>query len=179
MVVEVNELVEVITKMVCKECSKRNIYVDEDIFHDVFVKVWSFVKRNHGELRETWTGYVWRVVNSVLNNLLRERYMRSRIVYLEDIIRRGEDDDEGRVDECLIDQNEESFSVKLIRVLEKYQGIGDDFLRLLIGDLDVSNAFRSLSQSRKRNVEWIEWWLCRKLSEEERACCKEIEALLS
>lgn len=177
MVVEMSELIEVITRMIYKECSKRNMCMDEDVFQEVFLRVWRFIKRNDGKVRETWTGYVWRVVNSVLNNFLREKYMRSMVVYLEDIARK--DGEEGEVDSYLIADKEESFSARLFRVLERYDGrLGEDFLRLLVGDMDVSNALRSATQSRKKGVEWIEWWLCRKLSEEEKACCKEIEDLL-
>ena len=176
MVVGVNELVEVITRMVYRECSKRNICVDEDILHDVFVKVWIFLKKN-GEVRATWTGYVWRVVNSVLNDLLRERYEWSRFVYFEDM--KGEDENESKFDEFLVDRNDESFSSRLLRVLVRYSGlVGEDFLRLVIGDMDVSNALRSVRLNRKKGVEWIEWWLQRKLTEEERRCCEDIKAIL-
>jgi DNA-directed RNA polymerase specialized sigma24 family protein len=176
MVVGVDELIEVITKMVYKECSKRNICVDEDILHDVFVKVWKFVK-NHREIRKTWTGYVWRVVNSVLNDLLRERYEWSRFVYFEDM--KGEDESESKFEEFLVDRNGESFSNKLLKVVEKYSGlVGEDFLKLVIGDMDVSNALKSVQLSRKKGVEWIEWWLQRKLSEEEVRCCEDIKAIL-
>jgi hypothetical protein len=175
MVVGVNELMEVITKMVYKECAKRSISVDEDILHDVFVKVWAFLKKN-GKVRETWTGYVWRVVNSVLNDLLRKRYEGLRFVYLEDM--RNEEEEESKVEQYLVDK-EESFSNKLLKVIARYSGlVGEDFLRLIIGDMDVSNALKSVSLSRKKGVEWIEWWLQRKLSEEEVRCCEEIRAIL-
>jgi hypothetical protein len=174
MVIDVNELVEVVNKMVWKECSKRGIKVDEDVVHDVFLRIWSLIKRNNGEVWETWTGYVWRAVNSVLNNLLRERYERSNVVYLEDMV----SEEEEEVDRLLVDKRVESFSVKMLRLLEKYKGVGEDFLRLITGNIEVSNALRSITQSRKKGVEWIEWWLGRKLSEVEVMCCEEIKELL-
>jgi hypothetical protein len=175
MVIDVNELVEVVEKMVWKECKKRGIKADEDVIQDVLLRMWRLVKKSGGGVREEWTGYVWRVVNSVLNDLLRERNLRSRIVYLEDM--RGED--ESKVDEYVVDKDNESFSVKLVEVIGRYlELIDDDFLKLVTGDIDVSNALRSVSQSRKKGVEWIEWWLGRKLSEEEVMCCEDIKAIL-
>jgi hypothetical protein len=114
------------------------------------------------------------VVNSVLNNLLREKYESSNVIYLNDLVREDEDE----LERFLVDTRCDSFSAKLIRVLAKYRELGDDFLKLVMGDIDVSNALRSVSQSRKKGIEWIEWWIQRKLSEEEVRCCEEIKALL-
>lgn len=174
MVIDANELVEVVNKMVWKECSKRGIKVDEDVVQDVLLRMLSFIKRNNGEVWETWTGYVWRAVNSVINNLLRERYERSNVIYLEDMV----SEDEEEVDRFLVDKRVESFSAKMLRLLDKYRGVGEDFLRLIAGNIEVSNALRSITQSRKKGVEWIEWWLGRKLSDVEVMCCEEIKELL-
>jgi DNA-directed RNA polymerase specialized sigma24 family protein len=172
--VDVNDLVEVVNKMVWKECYKRGIKVDEDIIQDVLLRMWRLFKKHNGDVMETWTGYVWCVVNSVLNNLLREKYESSNVVYLNDLLR----EDENEFERFLVDTRCDSFSVKLIRVLAKSRELGDDFLKLVMGDIEVSNALRSVSQSRKKGMEWIEWWIGRKLSEEEVRCCEEIKALL-
>jgi predicted CopG family antitoxin len=174
MVVDVNELVEVVCKMVWKECNKRGIKPDEDIVQEVLLRMWRLIKRCNGELLETWTGYVWRAVNSVLNNSLREKYCRMNVVSLEDVV----SDDEEEVDRFLVDTRSESFSAMLLRLLERYKDLGGDFLRLIMGDIEVSNALRSITQSRRRGVEWIEWWLGRRLSDEEVRCCEEIRAML-
>jgi DNA-directed RNA polymerase specialized sigma24 family protein len=175
MVIDMNELVEVVNKMVWKECYKKGLKdVNEDVVQEVLLRMWRLIKRNNGEVLETWTGYVWRAVNSVLNNLLRERYERMNVVYLEDMV----SEDEEEVDVFLVDKREESFSVKVLRLIERYKDLGEDFLRLIMGDIDVSNALRSITQSRKKGVEWIEWWLGRKLSDEEMRCCEEIKAML-
>jgi hypothetical protein len=173
MLVDVNELVDVVNKMVWKECYKRGVKVDEDIVQDVLLRMWRLFRKYDGKLLGTWTGYVWCVVNSVLNNLLREKYERSNVVYLNDLVREDEDE----IERFLVDTRCD-FSVKLFRVLAKYRELGDDFLKLVMGDIDVSNALRSVSQSRKKGIEWIEWWIGRKLSEEEVKCCEEIKALL-
>jgi len=50
MVIDVDELVDVVNKMVWKECSKRGIKADEDVVHDVLLRMWSLIKRNNGEV---------------------------------------------------------------------------------------------------------------------------------
>ncbi len=174
MEIDVNELVEVVNKMTWKECRRRGIVFNEDIVQEVMLKMWRLIKKNNGEVLETWTGYAWRAVNSVLNNLIREKYKKVNIIYLEDLIR----EDEEEVDKFLIDVRDESFSVKVIKLVEKYKSIGEDFLRIITGDIEVSNVLRSITQSRKRDVEWIEWWLGRKLTSEEMRCCEEIKGML-
>jgi predicted CopG family antitoxin len=96
------------------------------------------------------------------------------VVYLDDM--EGEDGEE--VEVFLVDKREESFSAKVLRLLERYREIDEDFLKLITGDIEVSNALRSITQSRRRGVEWIEWWLGRRLSDEEVRCCEEIRAML-
>jgi predicted CopG family antitoxin len=171
---EMNELMNVVNKMVWKECSKRGLMPDKDVVQEVLLRMWRLIKRCDGNVLETWTGYAWRVVNSVLNNLLRERYERMNVVYLEDMV--SEDVEE--VDMFLVDMKGESFSDRLLRLLERYRNIEEDFLKLIIGDIEVSNALRSITQSRKRGKEWIEWWLGRRLSDEEVKCYEEIRAML-
>jgi hypothetical protein len=176
MVIDVNELVKVANKMVWKECEKRGIKVDEDLVQEVLLRMWRFIRKNNGEVFETWTGYLWRVVNSVINNVLRERYESVNIMYLEDMVSEEDND----VDRFLVDtvSFSESFSVKMFRLLEKYNNrIGEDFLKLITGDIEVSNALRSITQSQKKGVDWIEWWLGRKLSKVEIECCEEIKEL--
>jgi len=174
MKINVYELVEVVNKMVWKECNKRGLKADEDIMQEVLFRMWRWIKKNNGEVLETWTGYAWKAVNSVLNNLIREKYKRVNIIYLEDLKK----EDEEEVDKFLIDVRDESFSVDVMKLVEKYKSIGEDFLRIITGDIEVSNALRSITQSRKRDIEWVEWWLGRKLSNEEMRCCEEIKAML-
>ena len=174
---DVSEFVEVVTKMVYNECRKRGLYPDEDLVQEVLMWGWDAMKRLYNNERGVkWTTYVWMVVDSVLKDKMMRRNRELRNISLEEA--RENDDGEVR-DWYLEDRREESFSSRLLKLLRKYYGlVGEDFLKLVIGDIDVSNALRSLSVSEKREEEWVEWWLGRKLTGVERKCCQEIRELL-
>jgi len=175
--VDAKEFVEVVTRMVRKECLRRGVMFDEDLVQECLMWGWDALKRLYsGSKGARWTTYVWTVVDSELKNRLQRKNKELRNVYLEEL-RENED---GEVRDWYLEDNKgESFSSRLLRLLSKYYRlIGEDFLRLVIGDIDISNALSSLSVSKKRGSEWIEWWLGRKLTEEEKKCCQEIRELL-
>jgi DNA-directed RNA polymerase specialized sigma24 family protein len=178
--VGVNELVEVTRKMLYRECEKRGVNFDEDLVHDVLLRVWKFFKERFDCSRGVkWTTYVWYVIDSVLRDKKKE-LQKCRNVLSFDCVFSQQDDESGELfwNEVSIEL-EESFSEKLLRVLRLYDDIGDDFVRLVIGDVDVSDALRSIKVSKKKGEEWIEWWLGRRLSDNERRCCGEIRAFLN
>jgi hypothetical protein len=173
-----NEFIEVVTKMLYKECWRRNLYPDEDILQEVLLWSWISVKRLYNKDKGIkLSTYLWCVIDSVLKDSLRRKVEELRNVSFEEL----REDDDGEVrDWYLEDKREESFSSKLLKLLRKYWGlVGEDFFKLMVGDVDVSNALRSLSASKKKGEEWIEWWLGRKLTEEEKRCCQEVKELLS
>jgi len=176
--VNVNDLVEVTRKMLYKECEKRGVSFDEDLVHDVLLRVWKFLKEKFDHSRGVkWTTYVWYVIDSVLKDKKKE-LQKCRNVLSFDCVFSQQDDESGELfwNEVSVEL-EESFSEKLLWVLRLYD-VSDDFVRLVTGDIDVSNALRSIKVSKKRGEEWIEWWLGRRLSDDERRCCGEIRALL-
>jgi DNA-directed RNA polymerase specialized sigma24 family protein len=176
--VNVNDLVEVTRKMLYKECEKRGVSFDEDLVHDVLLRVWKFLKEKFDHSRGVkWTTYVWYVIDSVLKDKKKE-LQKCRNVLSFDCVFSQQDDESGELfwNEVSVEL-EESFSEKLLWVLRLYD-VSDDFMRLMTGDIDVSNALRSIKVSKKRGEEWIEWWLGRRLSDDERRCCGEIRALL-
>jgi hypothetical protein len=174
--VDANKFVEVLTKMVYSECKKRGLYPDEDLVQDVLMTGWDALRRLYFESRGVkWTTYLWTVVDSCLKDWLRKEV---RNVYLDEL-REGKDG-EAR-DWYLEDVRGESFSSRLLGLLDKYSSsslVGEDFLKLIVSDVDISNALRSISVSKKRGEEWIEWWLGRKLTQIERMCCQEVRELL-
>jgi len=175
--VNAKEFVEVVTKIVYKECLRRGVMFDEDLQQDVLMWGWDALKRLYSESKGVkWTTYVWTVVDSELKNRLQRKNKELRNVYLEEL--RENEDGEVR-DWYLEDVREESFSSKLLKLLKKYWSlVGEDFLRLVTAGVDASNALRSLSVSRRKGEEWIEWWLGRELTEAEKECCQEIRELL-
>jgi DNA-directed RNA polymerase specialized sigma24 family protein len=178
MVVNFQEFVEMLTRMLYAECKKRGLFPDEDVLQEVLLWSWISVKRLYSKDKGVkLSTYLWKVVDSTLKDSLRRRVEELRNVSFEEL----REDDNGEVkDWYLEDRREESFSSKLLKLLKKYWGlVGEDFLKLMVGDVDVSNALRSLSASKRRGEEWIEWWLGRKLNEEERRCCQEVKELLS
>lgn len=171
------EFVDVTTKMLCKECYRRGIPVDEDLIQSVLLRVWDKIVRRYDDSKEVkWTTYVWKVIDSFLKNLLAEKSRKPEVILFEDISH--ENDDGNNIDWYIVDTYEESFSSKLLKLLAKYKNLGEDFLELITADVDVSNVLRSISVSRKKGEDWIEWWLGRKLSDEEKQCCNEIKMLL-
>jgi len=177
MVVEAKEFVDVVTRMVYTECRKRGMYADEDLVQDVLMYGWDALRRLYSMSKGVkWTTYLWSVVDTSLKNRLFVKKREGSIASLEDM----RDDGEGGLrDWYLGDSREESFSSRLLRVVERYWGlVGDDFLKVVVGDMDVSNALRSVAVSKKKGEEWMEWWLGRELTEVERRCCQEIRELL-
>jgi hypothetical protein len=174
---DVKEFVEVATKMLYRECLRRGVIFDEDLQQEVLMWGWDAMKRLYNsEKGVKWTTYIWMVVDSVLKDKVWRRNKELRNISLEKM--RENDDGEVR-DWYLEDKREESFSSRLLKLLRKYWGlVGEDFLRLMVGDTDVSNALRSLSASQRRGEEWVEWWLGRGLTEAEKKCCQEIRELL-
>ena len=176
--VEVKEYIETVTKMLYCECRRRNLYADEDLVQECLMRSLEAMKELYDERRGVkWTTYIWRVIDSLLKDELLRRSKELNNVSLEEM-RESNSDGEVR-DWYLRDDTRVSFSSRLLNLLSKYQRlVGEDFLRLMIGDTDISNALRSLSISKKGGEEWIEWWLGRALSEVERKCCQEIRELL-
>jgi hypothetical protein len=170
------EFVNVTTKMLCKECYRRGIPVDDDLIQSVLLFVWDKIVRRYDDKRAKWTTYAWRVIDSFLKDLLIEKSKKLEIVSFEDIL--CESDCDNKIDHYFADTYEESFSSKLLKLLAKYSDLGQDFLKLITGDVDVSNALRSIKVSKRKGEDWIEWWLGRKLTDEERRCCGEIKMLL-
>ena len=176
--VNAKEFIETVTKMLYCECRRRNLYADEDLVQECLMRSFKAIKKLYDERKGVkWTTYIWRVIDSLLKDELLRRSKELNYVSLEEM-RESNDDQEVR-DWYLRDDTRVSFSDRLLGLLSKYQRlVGEDFLRLMIGDTDISNALRSLSVSKKRGEEWIEWWLGRKLSEVERKCYQEIRELL-
>lgn len=173
--VNAKEFVETVVRMLYSECKKRGLYPDEDLVQDVVMWGWDALKRLYDKDRGVkLTTYLWKVIDTALKNVVARN---RKVVFLEDM---REQDEDGHVrDWYYEDTRKESFSSKLLRIVERYSGlIGEDFLKLLIGDVDVSNALRSVRVSKVKGEEWIQWWLGRQLTEVERRCCQEIRELL-
>lgn len=123
------------------------------------------------------TSYLWFVIDCAIKDYLNKE---NKVRFLEAVsleeLRQNEE--EGKTgDWYLEDKREKSFSVKLLEVLSKYE-VGEDLFRLLIGDMDIPNAIRSVSASKEKGVGWIERWLGRKLTEEESRCLEDVKELL-
>jgi hypothetical protein len=175
--IDVKEFVDVLTKMVYSECKKWGLYPDEDLVQDVLMWGWDALKRLYSQSKGVkWTTYLWSVVDTSLKNRLFVKKRQGSIVSLEDM---RDDGDGGVRDWYLEDGRVESFSSRLLKLIVEYGSVvGDDFLKVVMGDIDISNALRSAAVSKSRGEEWIEWWLGRKLNEEEVKCCQEIRELL-
>jgi len=154
------EFVEIMTKMVSSECKKRGIRYDEDLLHDVLLKGWNaFCNLFDNDVGVRWTTYMWRVIDSVLKDFKETRNSVASIVG--------------------IGTQGESFREKLLSVIAKYyRRIGSDFLDVIMGNIDIKNALISITRSKKKGEEWMEWWLGRKLTEAERRCCAEVREIL-
>jgi hypothetical protein len=176
--VNAKEFVETVIKMLYSECRKRGLYPDEDLVQDVVMWSWDALKRLYDKDRGVkLTTYLWKVVDTALKNAVARNRKEANIVFLEDM--REQDEDGHTRDWYYEDTRRESFSSKLLRIVDKYSGlVGMDFLKLLIGEADVSNALRSVQVSKVKGEEWIQWWLGRQLTEVERRCCQEIRELL-
>lgn len=176
--VNAKEFVEAVTKMLYSECRKRGLCPDEDLVQDVLMCGWDAVKRLYDKDRGVkLTTYLWKVIDTALKDVLVKRKKEANVVSLEGM--REQDEDGHARDWYYEDTRKESFSSELLRIVERYSGrIGKDFLKLLIGDIDVSNALRSVQVSKVKGEEWIQWWLGRQLTGVERKCCQEIRELL-
>jgi len=173
--VDANRFVEVLTKMVYRECKKRGLCPDEDLVQDVLMRGWVALRRLYSQSKGVkWTTYVWYVIDSVLKDRRKELQKCKNVLLFDEVLGKSED---GELESDMFVKFEESFSEKLLRIVRWYN-VNEDFVKLVIGDVDVSNALRSIKVSKKKGEEWIEWWLGRRLSEDERRCCGEIRALL-
>jgi hypothetical protein len=188
MMVEVKEFIEVVTTILHKECTKRDLEFDEDVLQEVLMWGWDALTRLYDSRRGVkWTTYIWRVVDSVLKDRIWRMNRGMSIVSVEEM--KGDSDGEWYLEDkkedsdgewYLEDKKEERFSSRVLGLLENYWGaVGQDFLRLVVGDVDISNALRSVAVSNKKGEEWVEWWLGRSLTEQERRCCRELRELLA
>ena len=173
------QVLEQVKYMFYSEVKRRNLILSEEDLRDLeqSVLMWALdaMRRLYDSSKKTkLSSYLWFVIDSALKDYL---YRSNRVSSYVSIEEMREDEDGKERDWYLEDRREESFSVKLLRILFKYK-IGEDLFRLLIGDVDVPNIIRSVSASRVKGERWIEKYLNRELSEEERKCLEEVRVSL-
>jgi len=171
---DINEAIEFAVKLTHKECKKRRIAYDEDIAQEAALKAVMAVKMFDDQRGVPFSSYLWKAVNNMLNRLseIKNHNLLNVSIFYE-----NENGEEHILD---IPVHEDcNFNDELMKILSKYQGrIGNDFCELVSGNADIPNALKSIANSKKRGEKWIEGWLGRKLSKDEKKCCSEIKLML-
>jgi len=171
---DVNKAIEFAMKLTHKECKMKGITYDEDIAQEAALKAVMAVKMFDEQRGVPFSSYLWKAVNNMLN---RWSETRNHNLLNVSIFQENEDGEESVLD--IPASDDRNFSDRLMEILLRYCGrVGNDFYELVLGYRDVDNALRSVANSKERGEKWIEKWLGRKLSKEERACCREIKMML-
>jgi RNA polymerase sigma factor (sigma-70 family) len=171
---DMNKAIEFATRLLYKECRNRGIVYNEDLVQDAALKAVMAVKMFDERRGAPFSSYLWRAINNMLHDWCA---MKNRDLLNVSIWHENEDGEESVLD--IPASDDRNFNDELMGILLKYQGkVGKDFCELVLGYKDVDNALRSVANSRKRGEKWIEGWLGRRLSREERACCSEIRMML-
>jgi hypothetical protein len=168
------EFVETVTKVLYRQAASRGIKVDEDLLQEAFLRA-CIARKSYSPDRGTrFSTYLWKAISSVLADYY--NHYQPDNLSLDDMML---NDNGRRRDWYLEDTRSESFISKLYRLLSKYIGlVGEDFWQLVTAQVDVSNVLRSVGVSYVKGEGWIECWLGRQLTAEEKQCCQEIKELL-
>jgi hypothetical protein len=168
------DAIEFAVKIAHKECRRRGIAYDEDVAQEAALKAVMAVKMFDESRGAPFSSYLWKAVYNMLN-----RWSEVRNCDLLNVSIFQENEDEEEYVLAIPAQNDRNFNDELMGVLLRYQGkIGKDFCKLVLGHVDVPNVLKSIANSKRRGEKWIEGWLGRRLSKEERACCMEIKMIL-
>ena len=171
---DIRDAIEFAMKLTHTECKKRRIAYDEDIAQEAALKAVMAVRMFDDRRGVPFSSYLWKAVNNMLN---RWSEVRNYDLLSISVFQENEDGEEHVLD--IPAQEDCNFNDELMKILLKYQGrIGRDFCELVSGHVDVPNALKSIANSKKRGEKWIEGWLGRKLSKEEKQCCNEIKLML-
>jgi hypothetical protein len=170
----IEDAVEFAVKLAYKECRRRGIVYGEDIAQEAALKAIMAIRMFDENRGVPFSSYLWKAINNMLHNLC---VVKNHDLLNVSIFQENEDGEE-----CVLDipaSDEKNFDDELRRILSKYQGkVGKDLCELMSGYVDVSNALKSIANSKRRGEKWIEKWIGRRLSEEEKRCCKEIRMML-
>ena len=172
--IDVRDAIEFAMKIAHTECKKRGIVYNEDVAQEAALKAVMAAKMFDESRGAPFSSYLWKAVNNMLN---RWSEVRNHDLMNVSIFQENEDGEEHVFD--IPASDEKNFDDELIKVLSRYSGkVGKDFCELMLGYVDVPNALKSIANSKKRGEKWIEGWIGRKLSKEEKTCCDEIRMML-
>jgi RNA polymerase sigma factor (sigma-70 family) len=171
---DINKAIEFATRLLYKECRRRGVVCNEDMVQDAALKAVMAVKMFDERRGAPFSSYLWKAVNNMLHDwCVAKNYDLLNVSLWHE----NEDGEEHVLD--IPASDEKNFDDELMRILLRYHGkIGKDFCELISGHVDVSNALKSIANSKKSGEKWIEGWLGRRLSREERKCCGEIKMML-
>lgn len=173
LMMDMNKAVEFATRLLYKECRKRGVVCNEDMVQDAALKAVMAVKMFDESRGAPFSSYLWKAINNMLHNWC---MVRNYDLLNVSIWHKNEDGEESVLD--IPASDDRNFSDELMRIVLKYRGkVGEDFCELVLG-YDVDNALKSVANSKRSGEKWVERWLGRKLSREERACCGEIRMML-
>jgi hypothetical protein len=171
---DMDRAIEFATRLLYKECRKRGVVCNKDMVQDAALKAVMAVKMFDKRRGAPFSSYLWKAVNNMLHDWC---VVKNYDLLNVSLWHENEDGEEHVLD--IPASDEKNFDDELMRILSKYQErIGKDFCELVSGRVDVSNALKSIANSKKRGEKWIEGWLGRRLSREERKCCGEIKMML-
>jgi len=172
--IDMRDAIEFAMKIAHTECRKRGIAYNEDIAQEAALKAVMAAKMFDDRYGAPFSSYLWKAVNNMLN---RWSEVRNYDLLNISIFQENEDREEHVLD--IPAQENCNFNDELMKILLKYLGrIGRDFCELVLGHVDVPRALKSIANSKKKGEKWIEGWLGRKLSREEKKCCNEIKLML-
>jgi len=172
--IDMRDAIEFAMKIAHTECRKRGIAYNEDIAQEAALKAVMAAKMFDDRYGAPFSSYLWKAVNNMLN-----RWSEVRNYDLLNISIFQENDDGEELVLHISASDEKNFYDELIKVLSRYRGkVGKDFCELMLGHVDVPSALKSIANSKKRGEKWIEGWIGRKLSKEEKTCCDEIRMML-
>lgn len=172
--IDVRDAIEFAIKIAHAECKKRGIVYDEDIAQEAALKAVMAVKMFDDQRGVPFSSYLWKAVNNMLN---RWSEVRNHNLLNISIFQENEDGEEHVLD--IPAHKDCNFNDELMKILSKYRGsVGKDFCELVSGHADIPNALKSMANSKKKGEKWLEEWLGRKLSKDEKKCCSEIKLML-